>query len=393
MSVLTTLIGGLTAGFVLARLLDPVRGRRRRALVGDQAVRAAHAVGDAVSVTARDARHRTQGVVASARATWRGDDTPDDTVLAERVRAKIGGATGHSRAIEVEASGGRVILRGPILADEVASLVRRVAAVRGVREVVDELDVHLEPGDVPGLQGAPRGGAPGRFELWQKHWSPTARLLAGATGAAAGAYGLRRGGITGAVGATAGALLLARSLTDLSFRRLLGIGADGSAVVVQKTIHVAAPIESVFEIWSHYERFPEFMRHVRRVERLDDTRARWTVAGPGGMPISWVTRETAREEPALIAWETVEGAPVRHTGRVRFDPEDTGTRVHVQMSYTPPLGAAGHALAVLFGADPRHAMHEDLVRFKSLLEDGKTSVSGRTVTEDDIRRRTGGPTT
>jgi len=140
MSAMTTLIGGLTMGFVLARLLDPVRGRRRRALVRDQAVRASHAVGDAVSVTARDLRHRTQGVVASARATWRGNDTPDDTILAERVRAKIGGATGHSRTIKVRASNGRVTLRGPILADEVPQLVRRVEAVRGVREIVDELE-------------------------------------------------------------------------------------------------------------------------------------------------------------------------------------------------------------------------------------------------------------
>jgi uncharacterized membrane protein len=199
-----------------------------------------------------------------------------------------------------------------------------------------------------------------------------------------------RGGAAGAVGAGAGALLLARSLTDLSLRRLFGVGADGGAVLVQKTVHVAAPIETVFEVWSHYERFPEFMRHVRRVERLDDARARWTAAGPGGLTVRWETRETAREEPTLIAWETTEGALLAHTGRVRFDAEDTGTRIHVQMTYTPPLGAVGHALAWLFGADPRQAMHEDLVRFKSLLEDGKTSVGGRTVTEDDIRRASGG---
>jgi uncharacterized membrane protein len=374
MGGMTTWLGGLTAGFIFARALDPVHGRHRRAMASDQAVRAAHAVGDAVSVTARDARHRTRGVVAGLRAAWQGDDTPDDTILAERVRAKLGGATGHSRAIEVEAAGGRVTVRGPVLAEEVPSLLRRVARVRGVREVIDHLQIHLEPGDVPGLQGAARGGGPGRFELWQEHWSPTARLLAGATGAAAAVFGLRHGGVAGAVGATAGAVVLARSLTDLSLRRLVGIGADRGAMVVQKTVHVAAPIETVFEIWSHYERFPEFMRHVRRVERLDDSRARWTVAGPGGVPIAWETRETAREEPTLIAWETIEGAPVAHAGHVRFDADDTGTRIHVQMTYTPPLGVAGHAVAWLFGADPRQAMHEDLVRFKSLLEDGKTSV-------------------
>jgi uncharacterized membrane protein len=36
-----------------------------------------------------------------------------------------------------------------------------------------------------------------------------------------------------------------------------------------------------------------------------------------------------------------------------------------------------HALASLLGADPKHALDKDLVRFKSLLEDGKTSVRGQ----------------
>jgi osmotically-inducible protein OsmY len=179
MGGMTTLLGGLTAGFFIARMLDPVRGRRRRALASDQAIRAAHVVGDAVSVTARDAQQRTRGIVASLRAAWKAEDAPDDAILAERVRAKIGGATGHSGAIDVEAAGGRVTLRGPILVDEVAPLVRRVAGVRGVREVIDQLQVHLEPGGVPGLQGVARRGGPGRFELWQEHWSPTARVLAG----------------------------------------------------------------------------------------------------------------------------------------------------------------------------------------------------------------------
>jgi uncharacterized membrane protein len=47
----------------------------------------------------------------------------------------------------------------------------------------------------------------------------------------------------------------------------------------------------------------------------------------------------------------------------------------VQMDYVPPAGALGHAVAQLFGVDPRQAMHEDLVRLKSLLEDGRTSSS------------------
>ena len=50
------------------------------------------------------------------------------------------------------------------------------------------------------------------------------------------------------------------------------------------------------------------------------------------------------------------------------------------MSYVPPAGALGHAVATLFGVDPRQAMHDDLVRLKSLLEEGETSTSeGRKV--------------
>jgi uncharacterized membrane protein len=64
--------------------------------------------------------------------------------------------------------------------------------------------------------------------------------------------------------------------------------------------------------------------------------------------------------------------------------ERDGTRVHVQMRYTPPAGAVGHGLAALLGADPRRALDEDLVRFKSLLEEGKTSVRGQTVTREAL---------
>ncbi len=42
-------------------------------------------------------------------------------------------------------------------------------------------------------------------------------------------------------------------------------------------------------------------------------------------------------------------------------------------------GALGHAVAQLFGVDPRQAMHEDLVQLKSLLEEGETSKEGTMV--------------
>jgi len=210
----------------------------------------------------------------------------------------------------------------------------------------------------------------------------------GLAGAVLTLVGIRRQGVAGTVIGAGGLVVMARAVTDLELKRLFGIGAGRWAVTVQKTISVAAPIEEVFDFWSHYENFPRFMAHVREVRRTGEGRARWTVAGPAGVPIVWETEET-RHEPPELAWRTTEGAPVAHAGIVRFDQDPEGTRIHIQMHYNPPAGAVGHALAALLGADPKQALDEDLVRFKSLLEDGKMSVRGQSVTREALGDRFG----
>jgi uncharacterized membrane protein len=58
------------------------------------------------------------------------------------------------------------------------------------------------------------------------------------------------------------------------------------------------------------------------------------------------------------------------------------------MSYMPPAGAAGHAVAQLMGVDPRQAMHEDLMRLKGLLEEGRTPTEEGTMEMDEGMTRT-----
>jgi uncharacterized membrane protein len=41
------------------------------------------------------------------------------------------------------------------------------------------------------------------------------------------------------------------------------------------------------------------------------------------------------------------------------------------MSYTPPAGALGHAVARIFGADPKSELNDDLMRMKVFLETGR----------------------
>jgi len=45
------------------------------------------------------------------------------------------------------------------------------------------------------------------------------------------------------------------------------------------------------------------------------------------------------------------------------------------MEYAPPAGSIGRGLAWLFGEEPSQQIHEDLHRFKQLLETGEISRS------------------
>lgn len=377
---------GAIAGAGLMYFLDPERGRRRRALMRDRGAHLRREVDRAAGVVARDIQNRAEGVVAEVRSRLQPDAGDDDT-LRERVRAELGRVVSHPGAIEVWVESGRVTLSGPVLADEVDRLISRVRSVRGVESVENRLEVHESPGNIPALQGGKRREA-AKPELLQQNWAPAPRLFAGTLGAALAIRGLSsksallRAGLTGA-----GTALFLRALTNLPVRRLTGIGAGRRAVELRKDINVDAPVEEVFAFWDDPENFPRFMSHVKEVRRVSDNRTHWVAEGPGGVRVEWDAETTEYAPNELICWRSVEGSSIEHAGIVRFQPnEHGGTRVTIQMSYNPPLGAIGHTIASLLGADPLSRLHEDMVRFKSLIEEGRTSVRGETVEREELRK-------
>jgi uncharacterized membrane protein len=214
------------------------------------------------------------------------------------------------------------------------------------------------------------------------------RLLVGAGGAAMTAAGSVRGGVTGALATTAGVGLLARAVTNLDARRLIGVGAGRRAVDIHKTIHVLAPVEEVFAFWDNVENFPRFMSHLKQVRRIGDGRTHWAASGPAGLSMEWTAVETRREPNQLLAWSSEPGSALQSAGAVRFRPDPNGgTLIDVQMSYNPPAGAIGHAFAAIFGLDPKSAMDDDLVRLKSLIEYGKATAHHHAVYRDEVEPR------
>lgn len=363
-------MGGALTGAGATWLFDADNGRRRRALVKDKSQRAWHVLADGVTVGFWDLRHILEGRVAELRAAARHEKV-GDRVIRARMRAELGRHVSHPHALEIDVEDGMARLHGPILRSEVDPMLDALLSVRGVRGLENHLEVYEEPGHLPALQG-------GFERRTRAGWRPAWRLLSGLGGATALAStalapkGWRWPFVAG------GGLMLLRASTNKGLLQLAGIGAGRTLVDLHKSIEIAAPLDQVRGFLSSFENYPLFMEHVRSTEVLPNGHVRWHLAGPARVPLTVETRRVDDGRADCLCWESVGGRP-RHQVEIRLFPSETGTRVAVHFAYTPPAGMAGHGLGVVTRTDPRHSLDRDLIRLKSLLEVGKTTLRGQTV--------------
>lgn len=132
---------GLAVGAALMYLLDPDRGRRRRALLRDQFVHGAHEADDLRDSAASSARHlrnRARGVVAETRSRMQ-DARVEDSVLEGRLRAELGRLIQPVGDIRAEVLDGAVRLTGTIEPEHEEMLIRGLEKVPGVQSVSSQL--------------------------------------------------------------------------------------------------------------------------------------------------------------------------------------------------------------------------------------------------------------
>jgi hypothetical protein len=223
MSAFKTLVSAAALGAAAMYVLDPDRGRRRRAVARDKARRFVNRGSDLVDAARRDTAHRLRALGARARQLTERQGIPSDEVLVERVRARMGRVIAHPHAVHVAADHGLVRLSGPILRREHLPLIAGVRSVRGVREVDDEgLALYDRAEGVSALQGnRRRGGA--RSEILQDNWTPALRVGAIAGGGILVLYAQRRGALTRLVLTTTGVALVARGAANKPLAGMLRI--------------------------------------------------------------------------------------------------------------------------------------------------------------------------
>ena len=372
--LLTVLLAGAGVGIVAQYFLDPRTGRRRRALVVDKVSHWNAQLRRNFPKVLSDVRHQTQGLVAETKHLFEKEEPALDCTLEARIHSSLGRVVSHPGAIDVKAENGSVTLLGTILASELHPLLARVTDISGVKRIKNQLKVFERAEHISSLQGGqPRKDLP---QYRQQNWSPAFRVMAGSLGALLFFVGGRQKSFRlRLVSRLLGGGLVSRAVTNLPFRRLTGIGAGRRAVDVQKTIHVKAPLEEVFQFFSRPEKFPEYMASVKSVERdYDGLGSHWELVGRFGIPIRWDAESTSVIADRLMAWKSSPGSLLRHSGMVHFEAEGPDqTRVHLQLHYNPPLGVLGHGIGKVFGLDAKHWLDDELVRVKMFLETGTRS--------------------
>ena len=132
---------------------------------------------------------------------------------------------------------------------------------------------------------------------------------------------------------------------------------------IETSIEVEEPVRTVYNQWTQFETFPQFMEGVEEVRQLDDTHLHWK-AELAGEQREWQAEITEQTPDQRIAWKSTEGAD--NAGVVTFHRIDGGrTKVMLQLDFEPEglVETVGDKL----GFVSRRA-EGDLARFKEFLE-------------------------
>ena len=163
---------------------------------------------------------------------------------------------------------------------------------------------------------------------------------------------------------------LAGGIGGMASKALPGGGGGGKAkktrrLPIQRWTDVAAPIETVYERWTEFEQFPEFMHRVLNVEQEDDT-VKWDEK-IWFSKRQWEGEITERRKNERVAWKTTSG--MAHAGVVTFHKLDKNlTRVMVDMDFVPQGMIEKMASGMRF---VKRAVEADLARFKAYVELGE----------------------
>ena len=137
------------------------------------------------------------------------------------------------------------------------------------------------------------------------------------------------------------------------------------AVNIRTCFIVRAPRKLAYDSWHNLERLPRFLKHIKRIRVTDELHSRWILKTSGGMPsIEWNAEIIDQEEGRELSWRSLPGSKLETAGKINFADTTGGTEVNVLITYRPPAGYIGSAVASIVNPGLRRMVEASLASFR-----------------------------
>jgi Polyketide cyclase / dehydrase and lipid transport len=133
------------------------------------------------------------------------------------------------------------------------------------------------------------------------------------------------------------------------------------------SVEVHAPIEQVYNLFTHFNDFPKFMSFIKEVTYYDEQRSHWVAQVGGNQEWDAVNENWIPQQQ--VGWRSTSG--LENSGLVKFQTlGGERTSVDVYVSYVPPAGVLGEVVDKLgFDSHFDHVLEDDLNRFAAMVEE------------------------
>jgi uncharacterized membrane protein len=164
-----------------------------------------------------------------------------------------------------------------------------------------------------------------------------------------------------------------------------GYGGGGRRMPIQQAADIGAPLTVVYNRWTGFEDWPDFMHRLESVEQVDETTVAFSTK-IWGIHRRFEAEIVEQRPNERIKWNVTEG--VAHTGVVTFhELADRLTRVQVEVDIEPRGMLEKMARGMRFA---KRAVRADLHRFKAVVELDEDAEDGwrGTIKDGDVKQRT-----
>lgn len=141
---------------------------------------------------------------------------------------------------------------------------------------------------------------------------------------------------------------------------------------IERSIEAKAPVEKIWAFMTDLEKWPTFMKGIRKVEYLTEKRGgigakTHFVVESSGQQIEWEADFTEWVEKKKVAWRSTSG--LKNNGYWSLEPTEIGTRVTFVMDYELPGSILGKIIDKLkVEKDFTKSVEESMEAAKRILE-------------------------